>query len=176
MRRCEWSFRSLLQRQPDERVEGGVGSELILGGIYRRAGVGGLEPKICEGGESVGCGTAARARRSAGEADDTQLALKLIGYARGKLGPYAVRAADHRFVVLRDGSRELVGGECRQDRQCQPTPDALNGGQGAEGVAFRRRTKAEQSPRILADLQLGQHCDVPAGWTDRGERLAAELD
>ena len=65
-RRCGWSLRRLLQRQPDERVERRVGAELVLRGVDGGAGFGRLEAEVGERGQSVRGGAAAgrgRARR-----------------------------------------------------------------------------------------------------------------
>ena len=102
-----------------------------------------------------------------------ELALKLIGDARGELGADAVGAADHRLVVLGDGAGELVGRERGQDRERDPAADALDAGQRAEAVALGGRAEAEQGPGVFAHLQLGQDQHFAADRAERVERAGA---
>src|SRR5206468_876600 len=87
-----------------------------------------------------------------------------------------VGSADHRLVVLRHGTGELVGREDRQDRQREAAADTLDAGQPTERVALGCRAEAEQRPGVLADLKLGEDCDVAAERPKGGKRPAAELN
>src|SRR5436190_17518934 len=166
----------LPKSEPDERVEIRVRAKLILGRIDRGARLGGLEPEVGKRGQGIGGGSDARSRTCSAERNDAKLALKLIGDARGKLRPDAVGAADHRLVVLGHRTRELVGRKRGKNRQRDLATDALNTCQGPKAVALGGRAEAEQRPRVLAHLKLGQDQDFTADRPQGIERAPAALD
>ena len=156
---CDY-FAGLAQRQPHQRVERRFRAQLVLRGVDRGAGFGRLEAEVGEGGQGV-CGGAAARRGGAPPRPVAELALKLIGDARGELGADAVGAADHRLVVLATARASSSGDSV--DRIAIAAARRRPGrGQGAEGVALAGRAEAEQGPGILAHLELGQDQHVAA--------------
>src|SRR5207247_5253160 len=109
------SLRRLPECKPDECIESRLLPELILRRIDGGAGFGRLEAEVGERAERVRRGAGARSGRSTSQPGDAELALQLIGDARGELGADPVGAADHRLIALADGASELVGGEDRKD-------------------------------------------------------------
>ena len=114
------------ERQPNEVVEAGLWTEFVLGSVHRSTRFRRLESEIGECGHRIrSCSTARCRRQRCAQPGDAEFALKFIGDAGGKLRANAVGAADHGLVALAYGASELIGRKYREDREGQPTADAL---------------------------------------------------
>jgi hypothetical protein len=76
---------------------------------------------------------------------DAELALELIGDARGELGPDAIGPADDRLVTMRHRARELVGRKDGEDceRETAAERDAFRALTSIQGVGGLRRNLFE---------------------------------
>ena len=119
------SLGRFLEREPNQRVEAGIGAELVLRGVDGGAGFGRLEAEVA----SAESASAAAPARGAGPPPARPATPSLPwSHWRFALRAWAdaVRSADHRLVVLRDGARQLVRRERREDRQRDLAADALD--------------------------------------------------
>src|SRR5918993_5502739 len=92
--RLRLSLRRLSERQPDQRVELGIRTQLLMRGCDGGACFGGLEAEVAKRGYGVRGRASARGwgAGGSGQARRTELALELVGDARGELGADSVGA------------------------------------------------------------------------------------